>query len=56
MWIIWRCREMGMHLAYAVNAGGDYTLHLFDLESGATRRAPRISESPGVGGVVFLSV
>lgn len=38
----------GRRLAYAVNEGGHYTLHLYDVESGTARSAPRLSDSPGV--------
>lgn len=46
----------GRYLAFAVNAGGDYSLHLYDLESRMTRSAPELGESPGVAASFFEKI
>jgi dipeptidyl aminopeptidase/acylaminoacyl peptidase len=38
----------GKTLAYTVNIDGAHELYLFDLATGATRPAPRISTAPGI--------
>jgi dipeptidyl aminopeptidase/acylaminoacyl peptidase len=46
----------GRYLAYAVNAGGDYSLHLYDLESRMTRSAPELGDSAGVAASFFEKI